>query len=39
MKGYKAFKPGMICQGKQYRENEIFEESSAEICKIRNAFL
>nr|DAK92748.1 MAG TPA: hypothetical protein [Caudoviricetes sp.] len=32
MKGYKAFHPGMNCRGKQYRENEIFEESTAEIC-------
>lgn len=32
MKGFKAFNPGMICQGKKYRENEIFEESTAEIC-------
>jgi hypothetical protein len=27
MKGYKAFSKGMICRGKQYKENEIFEES------------
>ena len=33
MKGYKAFGPGMICQGKQYAENTIFEEESAVICK------
>ena len=26
MKGYKAFKKGMICQGKQYAENTVFEE-------------
>lgn len=33
MKGYKAFEKGMICRGKQYAENTIFEEESAEICK------
>ena len=33
MKGYKAFKKGLICQGKQYSENTIFEEENAEICK------
>ena len=33
MKGYKAFKKGMICRGKQYAENTVFEEESAEICK------
>ena len=33
MKGYKAFEKGMICRGKQYAENTVFEEESAEICK------
>ena len=33
MKGYKAFKKGMICKGKQYAENTVFEEDTAEICK------
>ena len=33
MKGYKAFEKGMICLGKQYAENTVFEEESAEICK------
>ena len=33
MKGYKAFNPGLICRGKQYAENTVFEEDSAEICK------
>ena len=32
MKGYKAFSKGMICRGKQYAENTVFEEESAEIC-------
>ncbi len=38
MKGYKAFKKGLICDptGKnpfQFKENTVFEEESAEICK------
>ena len=33
MKGYKAFEKGMICRGKQYRENTVFEEAAAKICK------
>ena len=33
MKGYKAFEKGMICRGKQYAENTVFEEKNAEICK------
>ena len=33
MKGYKAFEKGMICKGKQYEENTVFEEDTAEICK------
>ena len=33
MKGYKAFKKGLICKDKQYKENTIFEEEKAEICK------
>ena len=33
MKGYKAFEKGLVCRGKQYAENTVFEESSAEICK------
>ena len=33
MKGYKGFQKGLICRGKQYAENTIFEENSAEICK------
>ena len=31
-KGYKGFGKGMICKGKQYAENTIFEEESARIC-------
>ena len=33
MKGYKGFEKGLICRGKQYAENTIFEEENAEICK------
>lgn len=33
MKGYKAFEKGMICKGKKYAENTVFEEDTAEICK------
>nr|DAH79116.1 MAG TPA: hypothetical protein [Caudoviricetes sp.] len=30
--GYKAFSKGMICQGKQYAENSVFEEIGADSC-------
>ena len=33
MKGYKAFEKGMVCRGKQYAENTVFEEKNAAICK------
>ena len=33
MKGFKAFGKGMVCKGKQYAENTVFEEEDAEICK------
>ena len=33
MKGYKAFGKGMICRGKQYAENTVYEEERAEICE------
>ena len=32
MKGYKGFNPGLVCRGKQYAENTVFEEPSARIC-------
>ena len=32
MKGYKAFEKGLICRGKQYAENTVFEEKEARIC-------
>ena len=33
MKGYKAFEKGLICKGKQYAENTVFEEENAVICQ------
>ena len=33
MKGYKAFGKGMVCRGKQYEENKIFEEDDARVCQ------
>ena len=33
MKGYKAFKKGMVCRDKQYEENTVFEEKTADLCK------
>ncbi len=30
--GYKAFDPGMICNGKQYAENTVFEEAGTDKC-------
>lgn len=32
MKGFKGFNKGLICRGKQYEENTVFEEDAAEIC-------
>ena len=32
-KGFKAFDKGLICRGKHYAENTVFEEASAEICQ------
>ena len=32
MKGYKAFFEGLVCRGKQYAENTVFEEDEAVIC-------
>ncbi|MBP3369689.1 MAG: hypothetical protein J6L85_02950 [Clostridia bacterium] len=32
MKGYKGFSKGLVCRGKQYEENTVFEEAKAEIC-------
>ena len=33
IKGYKGFKSGLICRGKQYAENTTFEEPNADICR------
>ena len=33
MKGYKGFEKGLVCRGKQYAENTVFEEDTAEICE------
>ena len=33
MKGYKGFEKGLICRGKQYAENTVYEEDKAEICE------
>ena len=33
MKGYKGFSKGLICRGKKYEENTVFEEENAEICR------
>ena len=33
MKGYKGFEKGLICRGKQYAENTVFEEDTAVICE------
>ena len=32
MKGFKGFAPGLVCRGKQYAENTVFEEENAVIC-------
>ena len=31
--GYKGFGKGLVCRGKQYAENTIFEESEAVVCE------
>ena len=33
MRGFKGFDKGLVCRGKQYSENTVFEEENAEICK------
>ena len=33
VKGWKAFDLGLVCRGKQYAENTVFEEDSATICE------
>ena len=31
--GYKAFKKGLICKGKQYKENTVYKENGNEACQ------
>ena len=31
--GYKGFRKGLVCRGKQYAENTIFEEPEAVVCE------
>ena len=31
--GYKAFEKGLICKGKQYKENTVYKENGNEICQ------
>ena len=38
MKGYKGFEKGLVCRGKLYAENTVFEEDKAEICNSRMHF-
>ena len=33
MKGFKGFEKGLICRGKRYAENTVFDEPKATICK------
>ena len=33
MRYFKAFHPGMICNGKQYAENTVYEENGDNICE------
>ena len=33
MKGYKGFNKGLICRGKRYAEDTVFEEESAVLCE------
>ena len=35
MNGFKAFEKGLICRGKQYAENTVFEEENAEEMQER----
>ena len=32
LKGYKGFEKGLVCRGKQYAEDTVFEEPEAKIC-------
>ena len=33
MKGFKGFNKGLVCRGKQYKENEVFTEEKAVPCE------
>ena len=33
MKGFKGFEKGLVCRGKQYAENTVFEEEKAVVCQ------
>ena len=33
LKGYKGFDKGLVCRGKQYAENTVFEEPEAVVCQ------
>ena len=33
LKGFKGFDKGLVCRGKQYAENTVFEEEKAVICE------
>ena len=33
MKGYKGFSKGLVCRGKQYAENTVYEEDEAVMCE------
>ena len=33
MKGFKGFGPGLVCKGKRYAENTVFEEEKAVVCE------
>ena len=32
MKGFKGYEKGLVCRGKQYAENTVFEEKEAVVC-------
>ena len=33
LKGYKGFEKGLVCRKKQYKENTVFEEKNAVVCR------
>lgn len=36
MKGYKAFEKGLVCRGKQYSENTVFEIKADTWYQLKN---